>query len=238
MGTECQDPWAGLRLIPDAEALELRLADGRGPCEGRVEMKLQGRWGTVTDDTWDMDDAEVVCQQLGCGSAAGAYLASRFRSVEAPIMLAFIDCQGDEAALWDCKIRGWGPYKGPHDFDTAVVCQGERWAHAAIWGAHCPHPPAQQPTSPGRVLPAGRRGQRVLRKAGGAAGPDLGQRLPWPRGPHGRPGGLQGAGLWYCTGPTRGWAFWSSSTAVLGWRLQVQRHRAPPFCLHTAASSH
>ena len=132
MGTESWEPWAGLRLIPDAEALELRLADGGRPCEGRVEMKLRGRWGTVTDDTWDMDDAEVVCQQLGCGSAAGAYLASRFRLVDTPIMMAFIDCQGDEAALWDCKIRGWGPYKGPHDYDTAVVCQGERWAQAAL----------------------------------------------------------------------------------------------------------
>ena len=95
-------------------------------------MKLQGRWGTVADDAWDMDDAEVVCQQLGCGSAAGAYLASRFRLVDTPIMMAFIDCQGDEAALWDCNIRGWGPYKGPHDYDTAVVCQGERWAQAAL----------------------------------------------------------------------------------------------------------
>ena len=70
MGTECQDPWAGLRPIPDAEALELRLADGRGPCDGRVEMKLRGRWGTVYDGAWGMNHAEVVCQQLGCGSAA------------------------------------------------------------------------------------------------------------------------------------------------------------------------
>ena len=87
MGTECQNPWAGLRLIPDAEALELRLADGRGPCEGRVEVKLRGRWGTVYDGAWGMNHAEVVCQQLGCGSAAGAYRASRFRSVEAPIKI-------------------------------------------------------------------------------------------------------------------------------------------------------
>ncbi|XP_019466328.2 LOW QUALITY PROTEIN: scavenger receptor cysteine-rich type 1 protein M130-like, partial [Meleagris gallopavo] len=107
-----------------SEALELRLEDGWGPCEGRVEVKLQGRWGTVADNAWDMDDAEVVCQQLGCGSAAGAYLASRFRSVDGPIMMAFIDCHGDEAALWGCNIWGWGPYNGPHDYDTAVVCQG------------------------------------------------------------------------------------------------------------------
>ncbi|NWH74648.1 WC11 protein, partial [Piaya cayana] len=107
------------------DAVELRLADGGGPCAGRVEVKLRGRWGSVADDNWDMEDAEVVCRQLGCGSAAGAYLASaRFGVGDGPISLAVIDCRGDEAALWDCEVRGWGPYSAIHDFDTAVVCQG------------------------------------------------------------------------------------------------------------------
>ncbi|XP_069713181.1 antigen WC1.1-like [Phaenicophaeus curvirostris] len=107
------------------DAVELRLAGGGGPCAGRVEVKLRGRWGSVADSNWDAEDAEVVCQQLGCGSAAGAYLASaRFGPGDGPIGLAIIDCRGDEAALWDCEVRGWGPYSGIHDYDTAVVCQG------------------------------------------------------------------------------------------------------------------
>ncbi|XP_027759599.1 deleted in malignant brain tumors 1 protein-like, partial [Empidonax traillii] len=108
-----------------AEAVELRLVAGGGPCAGRVEVKLRGRWGSVGDDIWDMEDAEVVCQQLGCGSAIGAYAArDRFGAGAGPINLALVDCNGDEATLWDCEIRGWGPYNGTHDFDTAVVCQG------------------------------------------------------------------------------------------------------------------
>ncbi|NXO49068.1 C163A protein, partial [Aramus guarauna] len=108
-----------------AEAVELRLVGGGGPCAGRVEVKLQGQWGSVADNAWDMEDAEVVCQQLGCGSAAGAHAASvTFGKGDGPINLALIDCRGDETALWNCEIRGWGPYTGPHDFDTAVVCQG------------------------------------------------------------------------------------------------------------------
>ncbi|XP_051476760.1 scavenger receptor cysteine-rich type 1 protein M130-like [Apus apus] len=108
-----------------AEAVELRLAAGRGPCDGRVEVKLQGRWGSVGDKPWTMEDAEVVCKQLGCGSAVGAHPArNTYGEGDGPISLAAVECRGDEAALWDCEVRGWGPYKGPHDYDTSVVCQG------------------------------------------------------------------------------------------------------------------
>ncbi|KAM7035044.1 antigen WC1.1-like, partial [Acridotheres tristis] len=108
------------------DAVELRLVDGGSPCAGRVEVKLQGQWGSVVDDPWDMDDAEVVCQHLGCGSAAGAFYASeRFSVADSPISVVKVDCKGYEATLWECDIRGWGPYKGNiHNYDTAVVCQG------------------------------------------------------------------------------------------------------------------
>ncbi|KAM3669963.1 antigen WC1.1-like [Ammospiza maritima maritima] len=108
------------------DAVELRLAGGGSPCAGRVEVKLQGHWGTVGDDNWDMEDAEVVCQQLGCGSASGAFSArDRFGVGDRLVSLALVDCRGDEATLWDCEIRGWGPYNGSvHGLDAAVVCQG------------------------------------------------------------------------------------------------------------------
>ena len=42
----------------------LRLADGQFPWEGRVEILVEGRWGTVDGYLWDSEDAAVVCQQL------------------------------------------------------------------------------------------------------------------------------------------------------------------------------
>ncbi|XP_065434807.1 scavenger receptor cysteine-rich type 1 protein M130-like [Chrysemys picta bellii] len=103
---------------------ELRLADGGSPCAGRVEVKHQDQWGMVCDFIWDMEDAEVVCKQLGCGSAVSALGRAHFGAGSGPTWLYQIDCSGDESALWDCSHRGWGAAQCPHSFDTGVICSG------------------------------------------------------------------------------------------------------------------
>ena len=37
----------------------IRLIDGNSPNEGRVEILIQGQWGTVCDDLWSTIDAQV-----------------------------------------------------------------------------------------------------------------------------------------------------------------------------------
>ena len=32
--------------------------------EGRVEIYLMGEWGAISDSTWTVGDANVVCRQL------------------------------------------------------------------------------------------------------------------------------------------------------------------------------
>ena len=43
----------------------IRLRDSIASMNGRVEVCLNGDWGTVCDDGWTTVDANVACRQLG-----------------------------------------------------------------------------------------------------------------------------------------------------------------------------
>ena len=69
--------------------------DGGGLCAGRVEILNQGSWGTICDDGWDLDDARVVCRQLGLGEALIATGSAHFGAGSGPIWLDDLNCAGN-----------------------------------------------------------------------------------------------------------------------------------------------
>lgn len=44
---------------------DVRLQGGDNEDEGRVEVCFNGRWGTVCDDFWGLEEARVACKMAG-----------------------------------------------------------------------------------------------------------------------------------------------------------------------------
>ncbi|XP_042645136.1 LOW QUALITY PROTEIN: antigen WC1.1-like [Tyto alba] len=113
---------------------KIRAVGGKDECSGRVEVWHRGSWGTVCDDSWDMQDAEVACRQLGCGPAVSALHEAAFGMGTGPIWLEQVECQGTEPSLQDCWARPGDSGACRHKEDAAVRCSDPTRGHQSSSG--------------------------------------------------------------------------------------------------------
>ncbi|TSK14798.1 Neurotrypsin [Bagarius yarrelli] len=125
-------------LAPETTGPLVRLAGGDGRKEGRVEIFLNGEWGSVCDHGWNDVNAAVVCRQLGFTGVSKARPMSYFGSGKGQIHLSNIRCTGKESFLGECPAKGPDSHVCKHSQDAGVVCGyvPEPEADIAIVGTH------------------------------------------------------------------------------------------------------
>ena len=90
---------------------------------GRVEVQHKGVWGTICGNSWDFQDANVVCRQLGFEEALATFRNAGSGPRTGPVWLNEVRCVGNESSISECVHIGWGDHDCWHNYDAGVVCR-------------------------------------------------------------------------------------------------------------------
>ena len=106
-------------------AVHVRLVGGNGVNTGHVEVYHNYTWGTVCNVGWDLNDAAVVCRQLGFPGAISSSCCATLGQGTGPIWLDDVRCTGNETSLSSCSHGGWGGHTCDHGEYAGVNCKRE-----------------------------------------------------------------------------------------------------------------
>ena len=89
-----------------------------------MEIFREGQWGTICDDDWQKEEADVVCRQLGFPGATRFSREAEFGQGDAqsPILYS-MSCDGSETSIDGCTFGTWGTSACGHHEDAGAVCQ-------------------------------------------------------------------------------------------------------------------
>ncbi|XP_055547714.1 protein bark beetle isoform X2 [Wyeomyia smithii] len=121
---------------PQMPKVPVRLVGGVSDHEGRLQVYVEGRWGTVCDYGWTIINAALVCHQLGLALNP---LDWRLQRSEVPgagtsedVLLSNVRCTEHDIDITECRAerasRGDFENSCNHENDVGVRCYEGAWA--------------------------------------------------------------------------------------------------------------
>ena len=84
--------------------LEFRLANGTTPKSGRIEIGIDGTWGTICGHAFlGNEAADVICKQMNYKGGRTLEMGY-FGPGEGKIYMTKVKCKGDEPSIMQCPI--------------------------------------------------------------------------------------------------------------------------------------
>ena len=93
-----------------------------------MEVHHNGEWGTVCDDGFDLNDAQIVCNKLNFGPAIAVRHNAFYGEGSGKIWLNDLNCISSEISTRRCSHRGWGMGNCSHSEDAGVKCSRGKMA--------------------------------------------------------------------------------------------------------------
>lgn len=122
---------------------DIRLVGSSDPLIGRVEVCFNNTWGTICDDYWDNNDAQVVCRQLGfpaqgnvtyntCMSNIVFYIGAIARTgsyyeYDKAFHIIDLNCNGNENSVFNCSYNNIQYHNCYWYEDAYVQCPGIKY---------------------------------------------------------------------------------------------------------------
>ncbi|XP_046141163.1 protein bark beetle isoform X2 [Osmia bicornis bicornis] len=124
----------GLSQMNEIDSIPVRLLGGKTNLEGRLQVKVGEKWGTVCNYGWTIRDAALVCHQLGLTLDPDNWLMERSQipnaGINEDIVLSNVRCTENDNDLSKCRAETEQNFENSctHENDVGVRCSEAAWA--------------------------------------------------------------------------------------------------------------
>ncbi|XP_025830817.1 protein bark beetle [Agrilus planipennis] len=121
-------------MIEVESKIPIRLLGGKTASEGRLQIKIDNRWGTVCNYGWDIIDAALVCHQLGFALNPDDWFLERVEIPDAgtneDVILTNVECSIFDTDITKCKAERKTDFENTctHEHDVGIRCYESSWA--------------------------------------------------------------------------------------------------------------